>query len=138
MNCDEAFTAYLREVSQRVNDGFYKQVLSFVLLYRDCLNKYGWQKLAESECRETRVPLEDQNIQARLLHHRETMEFNEFCAVNNAEVVPEICNEFVTIYMESKNGTRCEIERSLCIDLTKHLCHWFFMNGHTCSKLSQV
>ena len=62
MNCDEAFTAYLREVCQSVNDSFYKKVLSFVFMYRDCLNKYGWQKLAESECRETRVPLEDQNI----------------------------------------------------------------------------
>ena len=62
MCCDEALTAYLREIASRVNENFYRQVLTFVLLYRDCLNKYGWQKLAEAECRETRVPLEDGNI----------------------------------------------------------------------------
>ena len=59
MNCDEAFAAYLREVAKRVNEGFYKMILSFVVMYRDCLNKYGWQKLAEMECRETRVGLDD-------------------------------------------------------------------------------
>jgi hypothetical protein len=104
LNCDEAFTAYLRDVASRVNENFYKQTLSFTILYRDCLNKYGWQKLAEAECRETKVPLVDANIQARLLHHRDSMEYYEYCYINNAEVIPEICNEFVTIYMEARKG----------------------------------
>ncbi len=44
MTCDQVFAMYLREVSKRVNEGFYKTCLRFVLLYRECLNEYGWLK----------------------------------------------------------------------------------------------
>ncbi len=62
LSCDEALTAYLREVSSKTNQEFYVRALFFVLLYRDCLNQYGWQKLAESEVRECRMQPDEQNI----------------------------------------------------------------------------
>lgn len=34
------------------------------------------------------------------------METKEYCLHNNAEHAPEICNEFVTVYMENKNNNR--------------------------------
>ena len=34
-------------MSKSVNEAFYVNLLKFVLLYRDCLNLYGNQKLAE-------------------------------------------------------------------------------------------
>lgn len=65
------------------------------------------------------------------------MPIHEFCSINNAEVVPEICNEFVTIYLEgTKEGIG--INREDAIDYTRNLCHWLFINGHTCSKLSMI
>ena len=33
---------------------------------------------------------------------KEIMSGNQFCILNNAEVAPEICNEFITIYMEGR------------------------------------
>ena len=51
---DEVFAIFLREISQKVNDTFYKTMVKFILLYRDCLNEYGWTKRAEMECREIR------------------------------------------------------------------------------------
>lgn len=42
--CDEIFSLYLRELSKIVNENYYKTVLRFVLLYRECLNEYGWLK----------------------------------------------------------------------------------------------
>mmetsp|Transcript_12418 Transcript_12418/g.9027 ORF Transcript_12418/g.9027 Transcript_12418/m.9027 type:complete len:80 (+) Transcript_12418:1552-1791(+) len=42
--CDEIFGLYLRDLSKVVNDSYYKTVLRFVLLYRECLNEYGWLK----------------------------------------------------------------------------------------------
>lgn len=42
--CDEIFCMYLRALSKCVNENYYKTVLRFVILYRDCLNEYGWLK----------------------------------------------------------------------------------------------
>lgn len=44
MMCDDIFTLYLRDLSKIVNENYYKTVLRFVLLYRECLNEYGWLK----------------------------------------------------------------------------------------------
>ena len=42
LSADEAMTAYLREVSGKANAEFYTKIVSFVILYRECLNHYGW------------------------------------------------------------------------------------------------
>jgi hypothetical protein len=44
LTCDEIFAMYLRHVSKQVNETYYRTVLRFVLLYRECLNEYGWLK----------------------------------------------------------------------------------------------
>ena len=46
--CDEVFCLYLRNVCKLVNENYYKNVLRFVLLYRECLNEYGWLKRRET------------------------------------------------------------------------------------------
>jgi hypothetical protein len=35
---------YLRDISRKVNKNFYKVAMRFVILYRDCLNEWGWMK----------------------------------------------------------------------------------------------
>lgn len=62
MNIDEILSIYLRDTASKTNESFYKTMLKFILLYRDCLNEYGWQKKAEAECREARQTLEEKNI----------------------------------------------------------------------------
>ena len=52
LNCEQIFTLYLREFSPMINEGYYRKVLTLVLLFRECLNLYGWQKRAEHEVRE--------------------------------------------------------------------------------------
>jgi len=42
MSCDEILSAYLREVAGKVNEEFYRNCLQFIILYRECLNQYGW------------------------------------------------------------------------------------------------
>jgi len=61
---------------------------------------------------------------------------HEFCAINNAEQAPEISNEFITITLENKKDSG--IGRDDGIDYARHFCHWLFINGHTCSKLSMI
>lgn len=44
LSCDEVFSLYLRDISKKVNENYYKTCVRFVLLYRECLNEYGWLK----------------------------------------------------------------------------------------------
>ena len=44
LTVDEVMCLYLRDVSRKVNKQFYKTTLRFVLLFRDCLNEWGWMK----------------------------------------------------------------------------------------------
>jgi len=44
LTVDDALAIYLNDVSKMVNRNFYKKVLRFVFLYRDCLNEWGWMK----------------------------------------------------------------------------------------------
>ena len=49
MLVDEIFALYLYRTAQKVNEIFYKTVLTFVILFRECLNEIGWSKKIESE-----------------------------------------------------------------------------------------
>ena len=51
LNCDALFCIYLRDVARQVNSQYYSTMCQFVLMFRDCLNLYGWQKRAENECK---------------------------------------------------------------------------------------
>ena len=59
-----------------------------------------------------------------------------FSSINNCDFAPEVCNEFVTIYLDEPGHNKGEILRSEIIDLCQHFCHWLFTNKLTCSRLS--
>ncbi len=59
----------------------------------------------------------------------------DYCAVNNAEQVPDVSNDFILTYLE---GKKAAIEGSEAVDLIQNMCHWLFVNGYTCSKLSII
>jgi hypothetical protein len=110
LSADDIFTLYLGHVSQLVNSEFIKTVLHYIIMYRDCLNQYGWQKVAEADLRETKQPLDEANIQQRMLLRKDMQNMFEYCTCNNAECIPEICNEFVTMYMPSRRGSAAVLE----------------------------
>ena len=116
MTADEVFAFYLYKTSRKINDQFYKTILAFVIFFREFLNEIGWKKLMESE-------------EALLEEQIDTEEEykDEFCCVNSAELAPDICNEFVTIYMDlDQNRSLMEISKHDKIDLTINLCNWLF------------
>lgn len=128
MHVDEIFALYLQRISQRVNESFYKVVLSYTVLFRECLNELGWGKKFESEGIK---PEEEPEWKDRQLKE-------QFCLTNNAEHAPEICNEFVTVFMEQRKNSAIDIQKTDQIDLTINLCHWLFENQFTCSKLTMI
>lgn len=115
MLVDEIFALYLFRMSNRINQNYYKIVLAYVIFFRECLNEYGWGKKIESEGIKLENNPEMKNDVAN----------KQFCMVNNGEHAPEICNEFVTVYMEYKKSI-IDIAKHDQIDLTINLCHWLF------------
>lgn len=122
MTIDDVFCVYLRTVSKKVNLNFYKLILKFVILYRECINKYGWKKKEEWD---RKNGIFDRSPQ-----------IGEYCFQNNAEMIPDISNEFVTIFLD--DNPCLHLERCDAIDLTWNLCSWLYSNGHTCSWLSVI
>jgi hypothetical protein len=100
MHVDEIFALYLFRTSRKTNESFYKTILAYVIFFRECLNKIGWQKLMESD----EVLEEDQEQIAK-----DSQKY-EFCLKNTAEHAPEICNDFVTMYMD-QNRNLMEISK---------------------------
>jgi hypothetical protein len=119
LSCDDVFALYLYEVAQKVNVEFYEKMVKFVVLFRECMNEYGWKKLQDAG--ENGVT-EGQCV-------------GEFCRQNNSEHAPEVCNEFITIFIDIFGSPLNKLE---AIDITRNFCHWLFENGHTCSKLSMI
>lgn len=49
----------------------------------------------------------------------------DYCLINNGDMLPEVCNEFVTIFIEQH---KCKIDRGDAIDLTRNFCFWLYKN----------
>lgn len=113
MKADQVFAEFLNNVAKNVNKNYYKQMIKFIFLYRECYNTYGKK-------------IDNLNI---------NKEDNEYCLANNAELVPDISNDFVTIYLEShKTG----LKRIDSIEMTQNFCCWLYTKGYTNSKLTLI
>ena len=119
LNADEIFSLYLRDCSQMVNSSYYSQIVQFILMFTDCLNIYGWQKRAENECKEFYGQFDyERKLRDRLNSFDQMRATTTYCQVNNCEFAPEICNEFVTIYLDEPQRNAGKLGRSEIIDLT--------------------
>lgn len=104
---DEIFAKYLLEVNKECNKDYFEFVTKFVILFRECINK-----------------IKDENS------------LEEFSAHNNADTVPDTCNEFVTDFMEGYDYFG--LDTMELIEIIQHLCNWLYENKFTTSKLSLV
>ena len=112
--CDEIFCEYLKAVGKVTNSEYLGNVIKFIILYRECINKYGWLKFGK-----------------RLPSVREDSKEKEYTSMNNAEFIPELANELVLSYLPEHNYVIPMID---CINLTVNLCEWLINNGFTCMK----
>jgi hypothetical protein len=124
MSWDEVFALYLREVSRIVNPNVYKDVLKFVLLYREWVNEFGWQKKLLYEGHNKSI--DDMKAE----YH-----FHDYSIWNNAEHMPEVANELIMEYIENRDKS-FGLNMDDCIDLVRNFTHWLFTSGFTSSKIS--
>lgn len=101
ISCDEVFAIYLYDTSRRVNPEFFKVMLRFIFAYRECLNKYGWEKKAENdevlnnsgngeELETTMITPASDTIIEKSKELKAKAQGLEFSVINNAEHAPEI------------------------------------------------
>ncbi len=125
-SCDDIFADYLAHGAKKVNKQYYQYLLKFIFLYREGLNYFTPRLEAES-----RLLPADLKADPGVL----PTGCGEFSMMNNAEQVPDISNEFIMIFLHAHAP---EIETLEAVELTQNFCHWLFVNGYTCSKLSLI
>lgn len=110
---DEIFYKYLVEVGRKVNKDYFLFVFKFVVLFRECLNKYRADSIEPSKRTHDRV---------------------EYTQLYNAENAPDLCNEFITEFMEAEDYFG--LDTNELIEIIQHLCYWLYQNWFTTSRLT--
>lgn len=110
-NCDDIKYEYLKDVIQKTNETYFVFIFKFVVLFRECINKFK--------------KTEDNPEQ-------------EYCETHGAESAPDLCNEFIIEFMEVNNyfGINSDENKNEFIEIIQHFCLWLYENGHTSSRLT--
>ena len=143
-SCDEVFVDYLKNVAKKTNALYFKLVCKFVMLYRECLNKYGWLKLFENIAPqiEAEGPIQSETNSQKISRHillteeQVQMMKDEYSRVNNAEFAPEVSNEFAVLFLPEHSSSGLQSNEG--INLLINLAEWMFENGYTCTKISLI
>lgn len=80
LNCNQIFAIFLIYIFRFISIKFYKELVFFIICYRDLLNKKGWEKYNETT--------EDDDVDIS----------KEFCETNGAELIPDFSNIFIMDY----------------------------------------
>jgi len=140
--CDEVFAKYLEEVALKVNETYFKLISKFVMMYRECLNKYGWLKFFENSAPQIESEEQKQTenntpkVTRQILLTGDQVEKmkEEYSAVNNAEFLPEVANEFILLFLPENSMPGLDSKE--CTNLVINMTEWMFTNGFTCTKVS--
>jgi uncharacterized secreted protein with C-terminal beta-propeller domain len=114
---DEVLYDYLKLLEKKTNNDYFLFAFKFIVLFRECMNKKYKDDIDRTKVADI------------------TLEYTE---LYNAENAPDLCNDFVIIFLEDAHyfGMNSEREKIALIDIIQHFCQWLFENGHTSSKLS--
>ncbi|CAI2376013.1 unnamed protein product [Moneuplotes crassus] len=128
LNCDDIFAVYLRHVSQKVNESSYKVILIYIICYRECVNQIGPTfEEPEPEPEGIASGAEDtintSNNGDALNNGEIDYSQIEFCSVNNAQMIPQFTNYFLTDFLINH---QISIENEVAINLTRNFCRWLY------------
>ena len=115
--CDDLFATFLMEISQKVNNSFYKLILIFIRFYRECMNKLGWEILYQFK------DLEDE------------LTYLDYCSIKNGEYLPQISNDFINHFLLKKCP---DFDKNIAVVLVSHFCHWLYIKNYTHMKINLI
>jgi hypothetical protein len=123
-SCDFIFKQYLEYVSKLTNKDYFLLILKFIVIFRECINKYKNIELENS---------------IYILGETIPKHVQEFTQYYDAEQAPELCNEFISDYLVANDyfGFRSDNISEL-IELMQHFCYWLYENNYTSSRLSLI
>ena len=110
-NLDSIFFFYLKEFHKSVNDKYFWFMLKFVILFRESLNQSK-------------------------KYFVKNYENKTFCQLFNAEIIPELCNEFCLDFMEPYDYFGLNKEE--LIELIQHFCYWLNAKQYTQLQLGLI
>ena len=138
--CDSAFAEYCCEAAKITNEKFFEKLAMVVIGYRECVNKYGWQKLfayqgedIKMEAKKGDSPRIDTCMDYSV--KQQTQMKDEYSTVNNPDRVPEMANEFVLLYARQYDLGVAEQE---LISIVMNLCEWLCSKGYTSTQVSLI
>ena len=108
-NCDDMLLTFIRDVSKKTNKPYFQFIFKFILLFREFYN----QAKRKSESKD------------------EEYEYTQF---NNAENLPDFCNDFIVEYMEPYDYFG--LDTGELIEIIQYFCFWMYSNGYTSSRLT--
>jgi hypothetical protein len=111
--CDGALFLYLKDCANKTNREYFWFILKFVVLFRGSLNNFRNDLVVSEMVTEDRF---------------------EYTQFYNAETAPEICNEFISDFMEPNDFFG--LDTNELIEIIQHLCFWLYFSGYTTSRLS--
>jgi len=93
--CDHIFLDYLDHLCTNCNKEFFVFAFKFIVLFRECINKYKNVELVNRKC---------------ILNEDIPDDVTDYTQQYNADQVPDLCNEFITDFMENSDFFRLNSE----------------------------
>ena len=110
-NLDCVFFFYLKEFYKSVNKVYFWFILKFIILFREFLNQTRKNFVKNGENK-------------------------DFTQLYNAEIIPEMFNEFLLDFMESYDYFG--LNKNELIELMQHFCYWLNINRYSQTQLSLI
>lgn len=114
ITCDDIIALFLIENSKIVTPKFYKILVIFMKLYRECMNKLGWEILSQYK------DLIDEPTNL------------DYTTVKSGEHLPDISNDFINVYLHYHLP---DFDKYLAVVLVNHFCDWLCKFRFTHTKL---
>lgn len=135
--CDCAFAEYCLQAARVTNEFYFEKICAIILGYRECLNKYGWYKLFKEQ-EESKHEEDDSPKITTCLEwtvEQQSRMREEYSAVNEAEKLPEVANEFILLFAKEYE---LGVTDSEAIDITLNMCEWMHTNGLTKTQVAFI
>lgn len=121
--CDEVFYEFLNFSRSKTNMTYFPFIFKFTVLFRECMNIY----------KNVELEIDKETLKENIPEQKK-----EYTQHFNAENVPDLCNEFVTEFMEKSDyfNMNSDLEKWELIELIQYFCHWLYESNYTSSRLS--
>lgn len=138
--CDWVLLEYCKSAAKLTNIDYFEKVCLVVLAYRECINKYGWQKFSDyyqEEVKSEQNASDSPRIETILEYNGDyqTKIREEYSASNDSERIPELANEFILFFTrEYELG----IDEQEIIGIMLNMCNWMYINKYTKTQVSFI